>query len=193
MLKRRPPLTTFETRLTCTTVSSRFSFEASIFAILLPLRARFIAPFHIFALEIQAYFTSALCDCSYTSMIGIASTIKDNFTDALFFRPLGNKFTHFTSYRHFPIVRNRRKLLNLCLCLTSLSSGQQSLDLSNRLSTSCGRCTFLWRPTFALRLRSGFLDPGTLTLCWGYFRSHLHSSYLPCLPLLFRYWSCRRW
>src|SRR6266567_8153772 len=33
MLKRRPPLTTLETRLTSTTVSSRFSFEASILAI----------------------------------------------------------------------------------------------------------------------------------------------------------------
>src|SRR5256714_13605982 len=106
-------------------------------------------------------------------MIGIASTIKDNFTDALFFRPLGNKFTHFTSYRYFPIVRNRCKLLNLCLCLTSLSSGQQSFDLSNRLSTSSGRCTFLWRPTFSLRLLSGFFDPGTLSPCLGYFSRHL--------------------
>src|SRR5579883_87280 len=41
MLKRRPPLTTFETRLTFTTVSSRFSFEASILGIFSPSSALF--------------------------------------------------------------------------------------------------------------------------------------------------------
>src|SRR2546423_2066229 len=36
MLKRRPPFTTLETRRTCTTVSSRFSFDASILGIFSP-------------------------------------------------------------------------------------------------------------------------------------------------------------
>ena len=76
-------------------------------------------------------------------MIGIASTIKDNSTDALFFRPLGNEFTHFTSNRHFTIVGNCCQLLNLCLCFTFLSRGQQSLDLGSWLATSAGRTAFL--------------------------------------------------
>src|SRR5215471_5136910 len=93
--KCRPPLTTFETRLTCTTVSSRFSFEASILGILSPS-----------GLEIQAYFTSAFCQRGHPPMIGITASIKDDPTDTFVFGTLGNQFTHLTSKRYFPIVRD---------------------------------------------------------------------------------------
>ena len=37
-------------------------------------------------------------------MIGVASTVKDNTSDALFLRALGNKLAHLTSGGDFAIV-----------------------------------------------------------------------------------------
>src|SRR5215470_873775 len=103
MLKRRPPLTTLETRATWTTLSSRFSFEASILAIFLPFKT---------ALEIQADFTSAFCKGSYPPMVGIATAIKDDATDALLFSPLGNEFAHLTRDSYFAVVSDCCEGLN---------------------------------------------------------------------------------
>src|ERR1700738_577236 len=133
MLKRRPPLTTLETRLTWTTVSSRFSFEASILGILL-----------LAALKFQAYFTSAFCKSGHSSMIGIATTVKDNTTDILFFRTLGNKFTHLTSSGYFSIMCNWRECLNWRFLLASYCLWQQRFDLCAGFSTFTNRSTLGW-------------------------------------------------
>src|SRR5258708_32926312 len=114
MLKRRPPLTTLETRLTWTTVSSRFNFEASILGILL-----------LAALKFQAYFTSAFCKSSHSSMIGITTTVKDNTTDILFFRTLGNNFAYLTSSGYIAIIGIWRECLNCRFLITVTSFWQQ--------------------------------------------------------------------
>src|SRR5258708_7578776 len=135
MLKRRPPLTTLETRLTWTTVSSRFSFEASILGILL-----------LAALKFQAYFTSAFCKSGHSSMIGIATTVKDNTTDILFFRTLGKKLAHLTSSGYFSIMCNWRECLNWRFPLTnrcSPSSHRNRLSFFGR--TGCTRRLLLGR------------------------------------------------
>src|SRR5579859_2427498 len=112
MLKRRPPLTTLETRRTCTTVSSRFSFDASILGIFSPRGLKF-----------QADFTSAFCKRSHAPMIGVATTIKDDPADTLFLRPLRNQFANFARQRHFVVVRDGCQGLHRCLLLALLRAG----------------------------------------------------------------------
>src|SRR5205823_4688501 len=123
MLKCRPPLTTLETRLTCTTVSSRFSFEASILGILSPS-----------GLETQAYFTSAFCQRSYAPMIGIAASIKDDLTDTFVFGALSNQFTHFTSKRYFPIIGDCAQGFNRRPLYTFHCAWKLGFDLRKRLT-----------------------------------------------------------
>src|SRR5438552_10539042 len=127
MLKCRPPLTTLETRLTCTTVSSRFSFEASILGILSPS-----------GLETQAYFTSAFCQRSHAPMIGIAASIKDDTTDTLLSGTLSNQFTHFTSKRYFPIAGDCVQRFNGRLFYTFHCAWKLGFDLSKRLPSLTG-------------------------------------------------------
>src|SRR6202030_817827 len=124
MLKRRPPLTTLETRRTCTTVSSRFSFDASILGIFSPR-----------GLEFQADFTSAFCKRSHAPMIGVATTIKDDPTDTLFFGALSNQLADFTRQRHLVIVRNGRESLYRRLFLAFLRGGQYGLALRTGFAT----------------------------------------------------------
>src|SRR5689334_4840631 len=124
MLKRRPPLTTLETRRTCTTVSSRFSFDASILGIFSPRGLKF-----------QADFTSAFCKRSHAPMIGVATTIKDDPTDTFLLRPLPNQFAHFAGQSHLVVVRDGSQSLYRCLLLALLSAGQHGLALRTRFAT----------------------------------------------------------
>src|ERR1700737_3488153 len=136
MLKRRPPLTTLETRRTCTTVSSRFSFDASILGIFSPRGLKF-----------QADFTSAFCKRSHAPMIGVATTIKDDPTDTFFFRALRNQLANFTRQRHFAVIRNQRESLHRRLFLAFLRAGQHGLTLRTGLATFA-LLPFLWLRAF---------------------------------------------
>src|SRR5579859_1674079 len=143
MLNRRPPLTTLETRLTSTTVSSRFSFEASILAISL-----------LAALETQANFTSAFSECGDRSMIGIATTVKDNATHTLFLRTLGNQFAYFARDCHLAIAGDCLQSLFGCPGNAFLRGRQQGLDLGRGFATLLGLSTLLRLSTF----RRGFFS-----------------------------------
>src|SRR5579859_2004329 len=152
MLKRRPPLTTLETRRTCTTVSSRFSFDASILGIFSPRGLKF-----------QADFTSAFCKRSHAPMIGVATTIKDDPTDTFFFRALPNQLANFARQSHFVIVRDGGQGLYRRLLLALLRAGQYSLALRTRSATlalrpllrlSASGWSLLCLRPFALRRRS---------------------------------------
>src|SRR5439155_10118853 len=160
MLKCRPPLTTLETRLTCTTVSSRFSFEASILGILSPS-----------GLETQAYFTSAFCQRSHAPMIGITASIKDDLTDTFVFGALGNQFTHFTSKRYFPIVGDCIQGLDLRLFCTLHCAWKLSFDLSKWLSPFTS-IAFLGLTALCLR----FLCFGPFSFGWSHRGRHLYRS-----------------
>src|SRR5947209_7957077 len=109
MLNRRPPFTTLETRVTSTTVSSRFSFAASILAISL------LAP-----LEIQARFTSTFGQRCYSSMVSIAATVKDNASDPLLFGTTTDQLTHLAGYSDLTVVRYSGQRLNGSLRFTFL-------------------------------------------------------------------------
>src|SRR5690242_15147319 len=149
MLKRRPPLTTLETRRTCTTVSSRFSFDASILGIFSPRGLKF-----------QADFTSAFCKRSHAPMIGVATTIKDDPTDTFIFRALPNQLANFARQRHFVVVRDGGQGLYRRLLLALLRTGQHSLALGAR-SAAFALLPLLRLSTFSqslLRLR-------TIALC----------------------------
>src|SRR6266516_2914931 len=162
MLKRRPPLTTLATRRTCTTVSSRFNFEASILGILSPR-----------GLEIQAYFTGAFCKCSHAPMIGVAATIKDDPADTFLLGTLRNQLTHFTSYRYSPIVGDSGQRFNRCLFYAFLRARKFSPDLNNRFAPFAG-CSLLWLTALCCCL----LCPCSLSFGWGYFSRYLHGGFL---------------
>src|SRR5579875_2075205 len=114
MLKRRPPWTTLETRLTSTTVSSRFSFEASILAIVLlfwPCRRRGTShPYRAFpsALKFQTAFACAFGKRRHTSMILIAATIKHHLTDALLLRAPRQQFADLARDCYLAVIGNCR-------------------------------------------------------------------------------------
>src|SRR5690349_21686231 len=124
MLKRRPPLTTLETRRTWTTVSSRFSFDASILGIFSPRGLKF-----------QASFTSAFCQRSHAPMIGVATTIKDDPTDTFFLRALPDQLADLTRQRHFVVIRDGGQGLYRRLLLALLRAGQHGLALRPRSAT----------------------------------------------------------
>src|SRR5690242_11584947 len=177
MLNRRPPFTTLETRVTSTTVSSRFSFAASILAISL------LAP-----LEIQARFTGPFGQRCHSPMVGIAATIKDNASDALFFGTTTDQLPHLTGYGYLTVVRYSGQCLNGSFRFAFLCRWQDCFGLT-RLATFSRRSTLL-------RLRSAFsgwlLDLCTFSLgrcCRGcYFHRSLHR-----LSLLLHNRSCDGW
>src|SRR5436309_2802902 len=158
MLNRRPPFTTLETRVTSTTVSSRFSFAASILAISL------LAP-----LEIQARFTGTFSQRCYSSMVGITATIKDNANDTLFFGTTTDQLTHLTGYSYLTVGRYSSQRLNGSLRFAFLCRWQDCFGLTGLAAFS--RCATL------LRLRTAFssrlLDLCTFSLgrgCRGCYR-----------------------
>src|SRR5260221_13434718 len=182
MLKRRPPLTTLETRATWTTLSSRFSFEASILAIFLPFKT---------ALEIQADFTSAFCKGSDPPMVGIATAIKDDAADALLFGPLGNEFAHLSRNCYFAVVSDCSEGLNRCSGDTFFSGWEQSFHLGSRL-TSLTRGALLLLSTLGLGLGSNLFHPGSFPFGRGDLGCHLyrsffcHGSFGPCSRISLR-------
>src|SRR5579883_1052823 len=135
MLKRRPPLTTLATRLTWTTVSSRFNFEASILAILL-----------LAALKFEAGLSSPFGQRRHSSMIGVAATIKDHLADAFFFCALSDQLAYFTGQRDLAVVGNGCQRLNGCLFLALLCLGQDGFDLRRRFAALALRALLLRLP-----------------------------------------------
>src|ERR671935_2545006 len=77
-LKRRPPFTTFATRLICTTRSVSSSLFESIFAIFLP----------VCFLELQAGFACAVGERLDPPVVKRAATVEYHALDALLLRPL---------------------------------------------------------------------------------------------------------
>src|SRR5947209_18283477 len=102
-------------------------------------------------------------------MIGVASPIKDNTTDALLFRALSNKLAHLASGRYFSIMCNRGERLDRRLRCTFLRGRKQSLNLCERLASLTRRTTLLRLSTFAWSFLCWLLGPGSLALRRGCF------------------------
>src|SRR5438034_6111989 len=168
MLKRRPPMTTLETRATWTTLSSRFSFEASILAIFLPFKT---------ALEIQADFTSAFCKRSNSSMVGIATAIKDDAADAFLFGPLGDEFAHLTRNCYFTVVSDCGEGFNGCFGRAFFGGWEQSFDLGNWLATLSGSALL---GLSAFGPGSSLFRPGSFRPGGSHLGSHLCRSFFCC-------------
>src|SRR5579883_857530 len=136
MLKRRPPLTTFETRLTFTTVSSRFSFEASILGIFSPssalCRERGCCASRQGRLKLQACFTGAFGERGHTPMIGIAAAIKDHLLDPLLLRALSHQLADLAGEGDLVVVRDRGQRLYGGLLLALLRGGEDCFGLGWR-------------------------------------------------------------
>jgi len=140
------------------------------------------------ALEIKADFTSAFCERSHAPMIGVATTIKDNPTDTLFFGALGNEFANLARQRDFTIVRDRDKRLNRGLLLALLRARKQGFGLST------GFAAFALLPFLGLRAPGGsFLGLRALASGWGGCRCHLDRRFLRLRSFLFggRFFLCR--
>src|SRR5579875_3330741 len=135
MLKRRPPWTTLETRLTSTTVSSRFSFEASILAIVLlfwPCRDSIVCRlYRAFpsALKFQTAFARAFGKRRHTPMILIAAAIKHHLTDALLLCAPRQQFANLARDCHLAVIGNCRQCLQRGLLLAFLRGRQDGLAL----------------------------------------------------------------
>ena len=77
----------------------------------------------LLVLEIQADFTSTFCKGSHSSMVGIATTIKDDTGDTFFFCTPSNEFPDLASNGYFAIVLNPFECLNGRFPGTFLSLG----------------------------------------------------------------------
>src|SRR5258706_3472606 len=84
-------------------------------------------------------------------MIGVATTIKDDTTDALLLRPLGHQLAHLTSDRNLAVIGNSNEGFDRRLCRAFLGWSQHGLYLRTRFAALLRLRSLRWRFRSLLR------------------------------------------